>query len=72
MSEKLTWMDEAASWHETQARRFWEMAKDDPRIDADTRMKAAGAAQHHAGSASALRVKASDQRREALSHKGRG
>lgn len=66
MSE--TWMDEAATWHETQARQFWEIAKDDPRIDADARMKAAGAAQHHAGSAAALRVKASNHRRAALSN----
>lgn len=55
--------DFVAAWHERQAKRFWEMAKDEPRIDADTRMKAAAAAQHHAGSGAALRLAAVSARR---------
>ena len=58
--------DFVAAWHERQAARFWEIAKDEPRIDADSRMKSAGAAQHHAGSAAALRLAAINARRKAI------
>lgn len=64
--------DLVAAWHDQQARRFCEMAKDEPRIDGPTRTRAAEAARHHSGSAAALRLKASDMRRSALSQPGDG
>jgi hypothetical protein len=56
----------AAAWHDTQARTFCEMAHDEPRIDGATRTRAASAARHHAGSAAALRLAASNLFRLAL------
>lgn len=44
----------AASWHRRQADGFRLMSRDEPRLSADIRMKAAQAASHHGASAVGL------------------
>lgn len=50
-----------AEWHDQQARRFKEMSQDD-RSGELGKAKAAAAAQHHAGSAAAMRLQAISER----------
>lgn len=53
----------AAQWHDKQAVMCKEIAKDEPRIDAAIRDRAAQAAIHHGASAAGLRLAASQIRR---------
>lgn len=53
----------AAQWHDKQAAACRDIAKDDPRIDAAARDRAAQAAIHHGASAAGLRLAASNIRR---------
>lgn len=62
--------DIAADWHDRQARTFLSMAKDEPRIDGPTRTRAAEAARHHSGSASALRLASLNLRRPKENDRG--
>lgn len=48
----------AAEWHDKQAASCDAIAKDEPRIDAVTRERAADAAKHHRSSAAGLRLAA--------------
>lgn len=48
-------LEEAAAWHEKNARHCREVATDDPRIGEDGRQKAKTAAAHHAASAATIR-----------------
>ncbi|MBX5010872.1 hypothetical protein HJB67_12995 [Rhizobium lentis] len=50
----------AAKWHDKQAGYCDDVAKDDPRVDAAVRERAAMAAKHHRGSAAGLRLAATD------------
>lgn len=58
--------DLAAQWHDKQAAACRGIAKDDPRIDAAIRTKAAQAATHHGASAAGLRLAAVQIRRAAI------
>jgi hypothetical protein len=57
----------AARWHDKQAAGCRAIARDEPRIGADIRSKAADAAKHHAASAAGLRIAAVELRRKELS-----
>lgn len=48
----------AAEWHDAQAKRCEEIAKDEPRLSADIRSHAAANATHHRASAAGLRLAA--------------
>jgi len=48
----------AAEWHDKQAAVCQEMAKDEPRLSAGIRAKAAANAVHHSASAAGLRLAA--------------
>lgn len=48
----------AAEWHDKQAAGCEVMAKDEPRLSADIRSRAAENAKHHRGSAAGLRLSA--------------
>jgi hypothetical protein len=56
----------AAEWHDKQAVGCDEMAKDEPRLPADIRARAAENATHHRGSAAGLRLAATTLLRAAL------
>lgn len=58
--------DFVAGWHEKQAATFLEISRDEPRVDAAARARAADAARHHNGSAAALRTKAHFIRRSRI------
>ncbi|MEZ2132496.1 MULTISPECIES: hypothetical protein [unclassified Sinorhizobium] len=49
----------AAQWHDKQAAGCDDMAKDEPRLPADVRKRAAENAVHHRASAAGLRLSAS-------------
>lgn len=57
----------AAIWHDKQAAGCRAIARDEPRIAAHIRDKAAEAAKHHAASAAGLRLAAMELRRKILS-----
>lgn len=59
-------LEEAAKWHDKNARLCLEASKDDPRLNADDRRRAFDAHRHHAASAASLRLKLSDERRAAI------
>lgn len=59
----------AAQWHDKQASMCLAISKDEPRIDAATRSRAAQAATHHGASAAGLRLAASNIRRAALANR---
>lgn len=58
----------AAQWHDRSAVGCRDIAEDEPRIDADTRRRAAEAARHHAASAAGLRLAATREKRLLLTY----
>jgi len=56
----------AAEWHDKQAADCEQMAKDEPRLGADIRARAAENAKHHRGSAAGLRLAATQLLRAAI------
>ncbi|MCD1264044.1 hypothetical protein B5M44_04270 [Shinella sumterensis] len=63
MTDLATAYNLAAAWHDKQAAACLAISKDEPRIDAEVRAKAAQAAIHHGASAAGLRLAASNIRR---------
>lgn len=62
-TEQARAYDFVADWHDRQAALFRAMSNDEPRTEAAGRKRAGEAAIHHAASAAALRIRASDTRR---------
>lgn len=62
-SDRATAYYLAAQWHDKQAAGCEEVSKDEPRLGADIRARAAENAKHHRGSAAGLRLAATTLRR---------
>lgn len=64
--ERARAYETAAKWHDKQAAACKEMSKDEPRLDATIRARAAANAVHHGASAAGLRLAATGLRRSIL------
>lgn len=58
----------AAQWHDKNAEGCIAIAKDEPRIDADTRERAKLAAIHHRASAAGLRLASANLQRALIAN----